>query len=212
MEHDGVETQLKECMESGKSRALEDRLLSILQLKFAVGAGTCARISATIATSAVLPSAQPLKNGTTTDCSTTCANKDNGGQEKEKDPLVQRLGFYFEAIAVAYHLVEHVAVWRRLQSPTAAHTKLTLPIAMALGRLPPADRSRLLAAFRQSASPQSLHTVAQLLESSGALTACMEKAAGLVHSAWLELSSVLRDSYAKMHLRAFGLYVLDRYA
>jgi geranylgeranyl pyrophosphate synthase len=50
-----------------------------------------------------------------------------------------------------------------------------------------------------------------LIERCGALDGCMTDARQLVEDAWIALSPLVEDSLAKVMLRAFGWYVLERH-
>jgi geranylgeranyl pyrophosphate synthase len=51
----------------------------------------------------------------------------------------------------------------------------------------------------------------EMLESCGAITACEEQARTLVEEGWKRAEPLLDPSMARMMLRAFGWYVLERH-
>ena len=90
--------------------------------------------------------------------------------------------------------------------------KVTMPVATAMGRLDAPGRRRLWDIL--SARTEDPALVAEgiaLIEECGALDACRADAQALVEAGWARLEPVLPDSHAKLQLRTFGWYVLDRH-
>jgi hypothetical protein len=50
-----------------------------------------------------------------------------------------------------------------------------------------------------------------MLERCGAIEACSQDARDLVETGWKKIEPLIDDSLAKMMLRAFGWYVLERH-
>ena len=46
----------------------------------------------------------------------------------------------------------------------------------------------------------------------GAIEACIEQSHIIVEEAWAKLDGVVPDSFAKMMLRSFGWFVIERHA
>jgi geranylgeranyl pyrophosphate synthase/predicted secreted hydrolase len=137
-----------------------------------------------------------------------------GGSDLE----VETLGAFFEAVGLAFQIVDDVLNLRgfkgdlKQRGEDIAQGKLTLPVVKALAALPADQRSWL---WRKLAScptdPIEIDSVIRLLETSGAIDACAELARELVEQAWLELDPVLPDSQSKLNFRAFSWYVLERH-
>jgi geranylgeranyl pyrophosphate synthase len=137
-----------------------------------------------------------------------------GGSELQ----VERLGRFFEAIGLAFQIIDDVLCVRGFDNELKEcgedirNGKLTLPVVQALALASPARRTWLwqtLATKPQDA--QTIRAVAEELDSSGALDACSALARRFVENAWAELDPVLEDSQAKLMFRAFSWYVLERH-
>jgi len=90
--------------------------------------------------------------------------------------------------------------------------KVTFPVAKAMSRLGGEQRKCLWETVKSKpAENKVVEQVIELLEKSGALSASVDHAKHVVESAWAELDSYLDESFYKLLLRAFGLYVLDRH-
>jgi geranylgeranyl pyrophosphate synthase len=63
----------------------------------------------------------------------------------------------------------------------------------------------------KSKDPVVLSEAIGLIEQCGALDDCMHDASKLVDDAWVALTPLVEDSLAKVMLRAFGWYVLERH-
>lgn len=171
---------------SGDSTELEKRILAVHRLKSAVPASMLAQLGAI----------------------------QGGGTPRQIDGL----GNFFEALGLAFQIVDDVLNLRGFQGDLKnrgediAAGKITLPVAKALSRLAPADRTWV---WQQvSAKPQDQDTIGAVLdrlEACGALDACQQQAEKLVEEAWQRLDPLLPDSAVKIRLRAFGWYVLNRH-
>ena len=75
-------------------------------------------------------------------------------------------------------------------------------------RFPLAGRTRFSGSTQDMAVVGS---VVAMLENVGAVEACSNQARELIESGWDRVSPLLEDSLAKMMLRAFGWYVLERH-
>jgi geranylgeranyl pyrophosphate synthase/predicted secreted hydrolase len=171
---------------TGDARALERHVLAVHRLKTAVPAGMFARAGALL----------------------------GGGSVAQ----VEMLGSFFEAVGLAFQIIDDVLNVRgferdlKPQGEDISQGKVTLPVVLALAHLPARERARLwqrLASRPSSAA--EIEEVARLLAQSGALDLCTERARSLVEDAWLELDPALEDSQAKLMLRAFSWYVLERH-
>jgi geranylgeranyl pyrophosphate synthase/predicted secreted hydrolase len=137
-----------------------------------------------------------------------------GGSDAE----VESLGAFFEAVGLAFQIVDDVLNLRgfkgnlKQRGEDVAQGKLTLPVVKALASLPTDQRSWLwrTLASRPSA-PNEIESVIRLLEVSGAIEACTALAGELVEHAWAKLDPMLPDSQSKLNFRAFSWYVLERH-
>ncbi len=137
-----------------------------------------------------------------------------GGSDAE----VETLGAFFEAVGLAFQIVDDVLNLRGFErnlkerGEDIAQGKLTLPVVKALGSLPPDRRSwlwRTLATCPKD--PGQIEDVIRLLEASGAVDACTALARDLVEQAWAKLDPMFPDSQSKLNFRAFSWYVLERH-
>lgn len=131
---------------------------------------------------------------------------------------VERLGVFFEAVGLAFQIVDDVLDVRgferdlKRRREDIARGKLTLPVVKALGALAPKARAWLWQSLAPRPSdPAQIEAIARLLEECGALDACSALARELVERAWEELDPVLPESQFKLMFRAFSWYVLERH-
>jgi geranylgeranyl pyrophosphate synthase/predicted secreted hydrolase len=183
---DGLEAYVPQALESGDVVGLEQRVLAIHRLKTAAPAASLARMGATA----------------------------GGGSEAQ----VEAVGRYFDALGLAFQIVDDVLNLRGFKGELKqtgediSQGKVTLPVARALGRLPPAERRALWALVaKKSSDPAVVGDAIGRIEGCGALDACMTEARTLVEQAWAALTPLVEDSLAKVMLRAFGWYVLERH-
>ncbi len=134
------------------------------------------------------------------------------------DAQVEALGDFFEAIGLAFQIVDDVLNLRGFENglkqrgEDIRQGKITLPIACALGRAPVVMRRWLWRILRSRPSREStVENVIRLLESLGALDDCMRLARDNVEEAWRKLDPVLEDSQVKLMFRAFSWFVLERH-
>jgi len=183
---DGFERMMPKVVETGDSTLLEDRVLAVHRLKTAAPAGCLARMGA-------------IAGGGT-------------------DAQMEGLGLFFEDLGLAFQIVDDVLNLRGFKGDLKAKAeditqgKITLPVAKAMSRLPLAERSALWEALRQKPQdPEVVGGIVQRLEACGAIEACASQARALVEEGWTKLAPQVDDSLAKMLLRAFGWYVLERH-
>lgn len=183
---DGLESFVPAALQSGDLAGLEQRVLAIHRLKTAAPASALSRMGATA-----------------------------GGGTKVQ---IEAVGRYFDALGLAFQIVDDVLNLRGFKGDLKqtgediTHGKVTLPVARALGLLADHDRQRLwvLVSLR-SRDPVVVGEAIALIERCGALDGCMHDARKLVEDAWLALTPLVEDSLAKVMLRAFGWYVLERH-
>ncbi|MBE7451128.1 MAG: polyprenyl synthetase family protein [Kofleriaceae bacterium] len=182
----GMAALMPAAVASGDGAALEARILACHRLKTAAPAGCLARMGAVA----------------------------GGGSDEQ----VAAVGHFFEAVGLAFQIIDDVLNLRGFQGDLKARGEdirngtVTLPVAMAMSRLP-RDRRQWLWDTLQ-AKPDDVITVAaavELLESCGAIAACVTRARDLVEDGWRRAEPVLEPSLTRLMLRAFGWYVLERH-
>lgn len=183
---DGLHDIVDEAVETGEAQGLEQRVLAVHRLKTAAPAGCLARMGAVA----------------------------GGGSEAQ----IHAVGHFFEALGLAFQIVDDVLNLRGFESDLKTHGediqhgKVTLPLAKAMSRLDRDGRRELWE--RVAAQPSTADEVGaciERLEACGAVDACMEQARELVEAAWRDLDPLVDDSLAKLMLRAFGWYILERH-
>jgi geranylgeranyl pyrophosphate synthase len=183
---DGFEHMMPEVVSRGDSSLLEDRVLAVHRLKTAAPAGCMARMGAIV----------------------------GGGSEEQ----IECLGRFFEDLGLAFQIIDDVLNLRgfkgdlKSKAEDIVQGKITLPVAKALSRLPLPDRQWLWETLRKKPDdPREVAAVVEKLEGCGAIDACAVQARTLVEDGWQRLQPMVEDSLAKMLLRAFGWYVLERH-
>ena len=183
---DGLEAFVPAALEGSGATSLEQRVLAIHRLKTAAPASALARMGALV-----------------------------GGGTKVQ---VEAVGRYFDALGLAFQIVDDVLNLRGFKGELKqtgediTHGKVTLPVARALAVLSQPERKRLwvLVSLRSS-DPLVVGEAIALVEKCGALESCLAEARRRVEDAWLALTPLVEDSLAKVMLRAFGWYVLERH-
>lgn len=180
--HDLLDTVVR----SGDSDALERRVRQTHLLKSAVPAANLARIGAVL----------------------------GGGTPAQE----RSLGAYFEALGVAFQIMDDVLNLDGFEpglkdtGEDLREAKLTFPVAMALGRLSAHDRATFADLLRQPArNDAEVATAIGMVRESGALRASRDEAEVMVQRAWSALSPHLANTDAKVRLRAFSWFLLDRH-
>ena len=90
--------------------------------------------------------------------------------------------------------------------------KVTFPIALAMKSLSKETRADVWE--KVQSKPQDMSTVQSVIETTratGALVESRQIAVKMVEDAWSNVAPLLPDSFSKMILRAFGLFVLERH-
>jgi geranylgeranyl pyrophosphate synthase len=91
--------------------------------------------------------------------------------------------------------------------------KITMPIAKVMSRLLLKERRKLWGTLSSKPTDSAvIAAVVKQLENCGAIDSCQEQAQELVESAWKKMDPLLRNSRAKIILRAFGWYAIERRA
>jgi geranylgeranyl pyrophosphate synthase len=173
-------------VERGDGAMLEQRVLAVHRLKTAAPASALARMGAVA----------------------------GGGSAAQ----IEAVGGYFEAVGLAFQIIDDVLNLRgfggnlKQRGEDISHGKVTLPIAKAMSRLDANERLALWSSVsRKPEDPAVVASVIAQLEACGAIDACVSQANALVEGAWALLDPVVEDSFAKIMLRAFGWFVLERH-
>lgn len=190
----GLDYLMEDAIENGKADLLEERVLAVHMLKTAAPAGSLARMGAVV-----------------------------GGGTKEQ---IEAVGLFFENVGVAFQIMDDVLNLRGLVTGDADKKKgvilkslgeditagkVTFPVAKAVRILPKEEMRALWAVI--SSKPSDPHVVAECiekLESCGAVEDCVGQARRLVEEGWAALDAVIPDSFAKIMLRSFGSFVIER--
>jgi geranylgeranyl pyrophosphate synthase/predicted secreted hydrolase len=155
-----------------------------------------------------------LKSGAPPAALARCAVQIAGGDRAQ----YLAAGALFEAYGLAFQIVDDVLNVRGFQhgGKTRAEDlregKCTAPIARALCLLKSPQRRELW--HRVESKPQEDHELLALcdtLEQIGALESCMNQAREIIERAWSAFDPTVPASLAKMRLRAFGSFILDRH-
>jgi geranylgeranyl pyrophosphate synthase/predicted secreted hydrolase len=183
---DGFAGVVADTVKSGDSTLLESRVLAVHRLKTGVPAGCLARMGAVAG---------------------------SGSPEQ-----IAGLGTFFENLGLAFQIIDDVLNLRGFQhdlktrAEDVTQGKITLPVAKALGRLPLAERQWLERTL--ASKPSDLPTVTrvvEVLEECQAVEDCAVMARQLIDDSWQRVAGLLEDSLAKVMLRAFGWYVIERH-
>jgi geranylgeranyl pyrophosphate synthase/predicted secreted hydrolase len=182
----GFVDTLETVVASGDTAMLERSILACHRLKTAAPAGALARMGAVA----------------------------GGGTAAQ----VQAVGSFFEAVGLAFQIVDDVLNLRGFKSDLKQRGEdlrngvVTYPVAKALARLTPGERAQLHRQVQSKpADPATIESMIAQIEGCGALACCLDEASELVESAWKIADPLLPDSTAKVMLRAFGWYVLERH-
>jgi geranylgeranyl pyrophosphate synthase/predicted secreted hydrolase len=183
---DGFEAEVAAAVESGDSARLLSRVMAVHRLKTGAPAGCLARMGAIA----------------------------GGGSKAQIDGL----GAFFENLGLAFQIVDDVLNLRgfsgqlKSKAEDVTQGKITLPVATAMGRLEYPQRRWLQQTLASHPTePEQVTEVVALLERCGAIDACSELANKLVEEQWSRVAPLLDDSLAKLMLRAFCWYVLERH-
>jgi geranylgeranyl pyrophosphate synthase/predicted secreted hydrolase len=173
-------------VETGDSVQLERRVLAIHRLKSAAPAGALARMAVLI----------------------------GGGTDEQSEGL----GALYESFGVAFQIIDDVLNLRGFDDHRKSHGeditagKVTAPVATAMGRLARGERRQLWSILSsQSTEPALIDEAIALIDGSGALEACEQRARDLVETAWTRVDPLIPHTQFKIRLRAFGWFVLDRH-
>ena len=173
-------------------RTLEARVACTHRLKSAVPAGCLARMGAFI----------------------------GGATELQMEVL----GLYFEAVGLAFQIVDDVLNLNgfvgdtKLRGEDIVAGKITYPVAVAMragagGEVGGEERRREIWSIVQSKTSDvaAVNRCIALIEHNGGMSTSYEHATRIVADAWQRMDPHIPDSFYKLMLRAFGMYVLERH-
>lgn len=183
---DGLERLMPAVVASGDGGLLEERLIATHRLKSAAPPCALARAAAVV----------------------------GGGSEAQEMGLADLL----EAYGIAFQIIDDVLNLEGFEGnlktvgEDVSEGKVTAPVAKAMSRLSLEQRRELWAAI--ASRPKDPAVVAEVIETlgrCGAIAACKAHASELVERAWARVEPLLPDCHAKLRLRAFGWFVLQRH-
>jgi geranylgeranyl pyrophosphate synthase/predicted secreted hydrolase len=155
-----------------------------------------------------------LKTGAPAGCLARIGALAGGGTMEQ----IEGLGRFFEDIGLAFQIVDDVLNLRGFKGnwksygEDVMHGKITLPIAKGMARLPESGRKWLHdTVLSKPQDPETITRVVDTLEECGALEESAQMARDLVERGWKTIEPLVEDSIAKMMLRAFGWYVIERH-
>ncbi|MBP6632051.1 MAG: polyprenyl synthetase family protein [Kofleriaceae bacterium] len=182
----GMAALMPAAVTSGDATTLQARILACHRLKTAAPAGCLARMGAVA----------------------------GGGT----DAQVAAVGEFFEALGLAFQIVDDVLNLRgfkgdlKQRGEDIRNGTVTLPVAVAMGRLDRDRRAWLWSTLQSKPSDERVVAEAvELLESCGAISACADQARAMVEDGWQRAAPLLEPSIARVMLRAFGWYILERH-
>ena len=185
----GLNYLMDETVESGDSSVLEREILCIHRLKSGVPAGCLARLGAII-----------------------------GGGTKEQ---YNALEHYVQSLGVAFQIIDDVLNLRGFEMNSKQRGedlmmgKITFPVARSMNKNCLQDqlkRKYMWDTIRsQTSNSTSIDELIDILELCGCIDQSVLYAEELVEYAWIQLDPFVPDSFFKLILRAFGLYILKRH-
>ncbi|HEY2592536.1 MAG TPA: polyprenyl synthetase family protein, partial [Chloroflexota bacterium] len=182
----GLAHLMPDIVARGDGAAAEARVRAVHRLKSAAPAGALARIGAL----------------------------SGGGDERQ----IEALGTFVEHVGLAFQIVDDVLNLRgfpgelKQRGEDLSEGKVTMPVAKAMGLLGARDRAWLWDTISAGpGDPNTLDVAIERIEACGALAACHAEAEDLVENAWSTLDPLIPSSLAKLMLRAFSWFVLERH-
>jgi geranylgeranyl pyrophosphate synthase/predicted secreted hydrolase len=155
-----------------------------------------------------------LKSGAPAGCLARVGAIVGGGNEAQIDAL----GVFVEHVGLAFQIMDDVLNLRGFASDLKqrgedlVEGKVTMPVAKGMSLLDVDTRAWLweILSLRKG-GPDAIDQAIGLLEECGALRACVAEAERLVEEAWSVLDPLVPDSLAKLMLRSFSWFVLERH-
>ena len=131
------------------------------------------------------------------------------------DAQVRALGDLFEALGIAFQIMDDVQNLKGFKGDPKhcedlAQAKITMPVLEAMRVLDLAERRDLWDRIgRCGQEPALVPSIIETLETARAFTACRDQAHVMLEDAWHAAAPLLEDSFAKVMLRSFCLYVVE---
>lgn len=86
-----------------------------------------------------------------------------------------------------------------------------MPVAKAMSLLPIEKRQYVWETIQTLPTDKTvIRSVIDVLQSSGAIDACIVEAENLIENAWKKIDIIFPDSFFKVKLRAFGWFILRK--
>lgn len=185
----GLDYMMDDVVETGDSLTIEKAVLCTHRLKSGVPAGSLARLGAII----------------------------GGGTNEQCDALEN----YVQSIGIAFQIIDDVLNLRGFEENTKMRGedimagKVTFPIAKAMNTKylnSKLQRKYVWDIIKSKTTDVTLvNDVIQLLEKCDCINESVTYAKSLIEAAWIKLDPLIPDSFYKLFLRAFGLYILQRH-
>lgn len=182
----GMAPLMPDAVATGEHSVLSQRILACHRLKTAAPAGCLARMGAVA----------------------------GGGTDQQ----IAAVGEFFEAVGLAFQIMDDVLNLKgfkgnlKQRGEDISNGVVTLPIAMAMGRLPRDQREWLWATLQSKPTDEAVVAAAvEVVQACGAIQACADLARELVETGWQKAEPLLDPSLSRVMLRAFGWYVLERH-
>jgi len=185
MDIDGVQDLMPQTIMSGNSTELERRILAIHRLKSAVPARMLAELGAMV-----------------------------GGATSEQ---IGCLGHFFEVLGIAFQIMDDVLDLRgfenniKIRGGDIRAGKISFPVAKCFSLLVHEQRTKIwhLIASKPT-SVEIVNWIIEELERSGGVEAANKYAYEIIEATWQKLDALFPDSEAKIRLRSFSQYLLQR--
>jgi geranylgeranyl pyrophosphate synthase len=181
----GMTSLMPGVVETAETAELEGRILACHRLKTAAPAGCLARMGAVA----------------------------GGGSDEQ----IAAVGEFFEAVGLAFQIMDDVLNLRgfknnlKQRGEDIANGTVTLPIAVAMSRLPRDKRDWLWETLQSKPKDEAtIASAVEVVQACGAIDACSDRARDLVETGWRKAEALLEPSLTRVMLRAFGWYVLER--
>jgi geranylgeranyl pyrophosphate synthase len=134
------------------------------------------------------------------------------------DAQIEALGAFVEHVGLAFQIVDDVLNLRgfadalKVRGEDLSEGKVTMPVATAMRLLDTPDRTWLWNTISSlPTDPALIQSAIDTIEGCGALRACRDEARQMIEAAWSFLDPLIPNSLAKLMLRAFSWFVLERH-
>ena len=135
------------------------------------------------------------------------------GKEEQIDALVN----FFETLGVSFQVIDDTLNLKgfkdnlKTKAEDLTAGKITYPVAVAMSKMPKAERTKLWKIISSKTDDISVLTKAiNLINKYNAITESEKYARQTLERAWKKLDPLIEDSMVKINLRAFSWYVLER--